>query len=285
MSYCLPKGYQARLHPEYFVEENYDGVWQPDVYPETADLAKRLTARRIVDVGCGTGRKLAALYPNFEIIGIDYGSNIEACRQRYDFGTWLEVDLDRHESLGISDFTGSVFVCADVIEHLVYPEKLLRHLSDALDRGAAAVVLSTPDRDLINEPGHLGPPSNPAHVREWTRSELEGFMAAFGLLGHFGRTRTNDIIPALRTIFAVIPGRSQQQRDVVGEWFEERRHWQRVPEELDRSFANYEAWARGLEQYNDWLKRQLDGSPWFREVERVRGHLRSALRRVRALRG
>ena len=303
MDYCLPRAYQARLEPEYFLDEDYEGVWQPDVYPDAAAIAERLSARRIIDVGCGTGEKLVALHPDFGIIGLDYGSNIEACQTRYDFGTWLDVDLDRDDSLGISDFTDSVLICADVIEHLVYPERLLGFLSDALDRGAGALVLSTPDRDLINERGHLGPPLNLAHVREWTSSELERFMAARGLVGHFGRTRTNDVIPALRTILAVIPGRSPRQRDIVGQWFEERSKWQRVPEDQDRSFTKYEAWTRELEAYRDWLEKQREN--WetraheaekrVRELEAARGrgaaaqrfrwHLRRALRRMRKRRG
>lgn len=286
MDYCLPEGYRSRLEPEYFVDEDYDGVWQPDVYPDTAAIAGRLGARRIIDVGCGTGEKLVALHLDFEIIGLDHGPNIEACRTRYDFGTWLDVDLDRDDSLGISDFTDSVLVCADVIEHLIYPEKLLGFLSDALEHGAGAIVLSTPDRDLISEPGHLGPPRNPSHVREWTSGELERFMAASGLVGHFGRTRTNDVIPALRTILAVTPGHSAQQRDIVGHWFEERSKWQRVPEELDRSFARYEAWVHELEDYKDWLIRQCEA--WEARAhnaeDRGLGGLRRALRRARATR-
>jgi SAM-dependent methyltransferase len=291
MDYCLPEGYQARLKPNYFKDADYEGVWQPDVYPDAATLAERLGAQRIIDVGCGTGQKLASLHPDFEIVGIDYGSNIEVCRQLYDFGTWLEIDLDRDESLGISDFTNAVLVCADVIEHLVYPEKLLRLLSNALDHGAGAIVLSTPDRDLINMPGNLGPPPNPAHVREWTSGELERFMAVSGLLGRFGRTRTNDVLPALRTILAIVPGRSPHQSEIVDTWFEERRQWQRVPEELDRSFAKYEVWVAELEAYIEWLKEQC--AAWERRAHaaEARGHLRHlrhlrhALRRMPTRRG
>jgi SAM-dependent methyltransferase len=299
MDYFLPEGYQSRLDPEYFVDEGYDGVWQPDVYPEAAALARRLGARCIVDVGCGTAQKLVALHPEFEIVGIDYGSNIAACRARYDVGTWLEIDLDRADSLGIEDFSDSLLVCADVIEHLVHPERLLRLLSDALDRGASAVVLSTPDREQSNGEPSLGPPKNPAHAREWTSRELERLFATFGLVGHFGRTRTNDVLPALRTILAILPGRSPEQRAVVADWFEDRRRWQRVPEEQDRSFAKYEAWVRELEEYNGWLTRERDvwekrahaAESRARELEAklsvtstLRGHVRRFLMRWRTRR-
>jgi hypothetical protein len=131
-------------------------------------------------------------------------------------------------------------------------------------------------------------------------------MGSSGLVGHFGRTRTNDVLSALRTIFVVVPGRSPRQREVVGDWFEERQRWQRVPEELDRSFAKYEAWVRELLAYNDWLKEQREAweararaadsrvreleaarseSRLSREAHRVRGHLSSVVGRVRARRG
>src|SRR5262245_42438350 len=190
-SYFLPNGYVSRLEPDYFVEENYEGTWQPDVYPETADLARRLGVRTLVDVGCGTARKLVALHPEFDVVGIDFGSNIERCRELYDFGTWIDVDLDHADSLGIDDLPHTALICADVIEHLVHPENLLGLISNAMDRGASVAVLSTPDRELSNKPGHMGPPLNPAHVREWTRAEFGQFLEANGLRGYAGRTRTN----------------------------------------------------------------------------------------------
>jgi SAM-dependent methyltransferase len=293
VDYSLPDGYESRLQPDYFDDQSYDGVWQPDVYTEAAELARRLQARRVIDVGCGTAEKLAALNPEFELVGIDFGPNIEVCRERYEFGTWLEADLDRADSLPWSHVADSVLVCADVLEHLVHPEKLLRSLSSAVDSGARALVLSTPDRERINEPGHLGPPPNPAHVREWTRSELERFMGTFGLAGHFAYTRTNDVIPAVRTTIALVPGRAPRDRDVVGAWVEQRRFWEPILEGLEASFSTYEAWAQELQQYIEWLKEQLRAAgrpvePNDRGLDGgdgdsgVRTQLRDALRRVRA---
>ena len=253
MNYCLPSGYRARIEPSYFADTGFEEVGQPDVYPEAASLARRLGTRKIIDVGCGTADKLVALHPEFEIVGIDYGPNIEVCRRRYGFGSWVEVDLDHGESLGVRDFEGALLVCADVIEHLVHPERLVGMLSKALASGADALVLSTPDRELTRGPGDLGPPRNPCHVREWTGAELERFFSSMGLVGHFGRTRSNDVVPALRTIFAVIPGSTQRQSAGVSEWFEERRRWQRVPEAMESSFLKYEASVGELERSLFWV--------------------------------
>lgn len=258
MGYCLPQDYDTRLEPDAVVIEDDEDFWRPDVYAETAALAKRLHAQRIVDVGCGSGRKLAVLHPSFEIVGIDNTTNIARCRERYDFGTWLEVDFGSDDSLGVADLTGSVLVCGNLIEHLVAPERLLSLLSDALDKGAAALVLSTPDRDLMNGEGHLGPPADPARVREWTSAELECFMASAGLIGHFGLTRWSDLMPYLRAILAVVPGRSGKQHEVVRDWYEERARWQRLVEEQDRTIAQQQAWTRELRTVKDWLAQQRE---------------------------
>ncbi|MEX2556619.1 MAG: class I SAM-dependent methyltransferase [Actinomycetota bacterium] len=257
MDYCLPKGYQARLEPDDPVREDDEGFWLPAVYPESASLATRLGARCIVGVGCGTGKRLAALHPSFEIIGIDTPSNIAVCRERYDFGTWVEIDLENDDSLDVPDLTGAVLVCENLLERLVNPEELLALVSDALEKGAAAFVLATPDRAL-NKDGHLGPPANPAHAREWTGAELAHFMASMGLRGHLGLTRSNDLAPFMRTILAVVPGLSADQREVVDSWWYERTRWQRMVEEQDRTILQQHAWTGELRRISDWSAQQRD---------------------------
>lgn len=253
--YFLKPGYRSRSAPEYFVDEELNAVWQPDVYPEAAALARRLGAGSIVDVGCGTAGKLAALHPEFAVVGIDYGPNIEKCRERYDFGTWVEVDLDRDDSLLVDDFQDAVLVCADVIEHLVNPERTLRLLRGALDGGARALLLSTPERELYNEPGHPGPPPNSAHVREWALDELRQFMASEGLDGFLGLTRSNDVMPYMQTILAVVPGAAEHRR-AVAEWWEERKKWEQLAVEQDRQLAEKERLLQELYEANTWLEEQ-----------------------------
>src|SRR4029077_5069503 len=101
-----------------------------------------LGARRILDFGCGTGGKLVALADRFEIVGIDYGPNIEMCRSTYDVGTWLVDDFEAPGAVDV-DAAGAVVVCSDVIEHLRRPEVLLEKLRAARDGGALAVLIST----------------------------------------------------------------------------------------------------------------------------------------------
>lgn len=128
----LRVAYESRLEPEYFVDEELNAVWQPDLYPEAATVARRLGARRIVDVGCGTAAKLAELHPESGVVATDFGSNIGACRARYPFGASVERDLDSRMDLGYEDVAGATLICGEVIEHLVHTERLLRMLRGVL---------------------------------------------------------------------------------------------------------------------------------------------------------
>ena len=252
--YFIKPGYTPRLEPDYFVDDDLNAVWQPDLYEEAAAVGRLTGARKIVDVGCGTASKLAPLHPEFEIVGIDYGTNIDQARERYPFGTWIDANLDESGDSLYEETDGAVLVCGDVIEHLVHPERLLQGLRHGLDGGAHALLLTTPDRELISGVDHVGPPENPAHVREWSSLELADFMASMGLRGHFGVTRSNDVMPFMRTILAVVPGSPVEE--VVDQWWAERGKWERLAVEQDRLIASQDAWIKELDAAKQWLHDQ-----------------------------
>jgi SAM-dependent methyltransferase len=203
--YCIRNGYRSRRWPKYF-EDTEEGItYQPDVYVEVGRLAERLGSKRIIDFGCGTATKLVKLYPQFEVVGIDYGPNIDRCREQYSVGHWIEHDLDKDEPLPLSEeqVDRAVLVASDVIEHLVHPEFFLRRVRRLLDR-SDAFVISTPERELKRGTMHRGPPPNAAHVREWTTMELEAFLARCGFEQvELRLTRSDDMTKERKTILAV----------------------------------------------------------------------------------
>ena len=207
--YCIKPGYRHRPAPEYFVdilEERDNIVWQPDVYPEAARIAKSLGSLRVVDIGAGSGAKLARMHPEFELVGLDFGPNLDMCRERYPFAEWRQHDLESDEPLPVSaeEMTGSVVICADVIEHLIRPERLLDKLLAALEH-ADALLLSTPERDRTRGADDLGPPPHYCHVREWNLEEFGELLGKWGFAhGSVGLTRSNDRSPAEDTILAVL---------------------------------------------------------------------------------
>ncbi len=205
----IKPGYISRDTPEYFedsVTDKTGDVWQPDVYRLAALVARRLGCDRIIDVGCGRAQKLAALYPEFSITGVDYGDNIRFCRQQHRFGQWIEADLEQPFTVKAppARLRRSVVVCSDVIEHLIDPTALLRTLRD-LVRHAPAVILSTPERDRTRGMDDPGPPKNRAHVREWNLRELESLLKAAGFTVNFiGLTRSNTNSNEMNTTVAVL---------------------------------------------------------------------------------
>jgi len=205
--YDLPAAYVSRAQPVYYADTPDDGLtWQPDVYPTAAEIARSLQCDTLVDIGCGQARKLSVLHPEFKLIGVDYGGNMEHCRTKFPFGTWLEADFEDISMLPLPArvLRQSVVICSDVIEHLVDPRSLMDALRALLEH-APALVLSTPDRERTWGKAHMGPPPNPAHIREWTLAELSALFEREGFtLAAATHTRSNDGSPDLATIMLVL---------------------------------------------------------------------------------
>lgn len=190
-----------RLFPEYFTDMMPDGkVWQPDVYPMAARLARSLGCDTLIDIGCGRGHKLLPLKDTFQIIGVDTGENIAYCRETYDWGVWIECDLEQDVPDVFEDVRGSVVICADVIEHLINPQALMLTLS-RLAVCAGAILLSTPDRGRVYGYDQDGPPGNSHHVREWMLPEMVEWLQTFPLrIAWAGWTRSNNVDPGKNTL-------------------------------------------------------------------------------------
>jgi methyltransferase family protein len=195
MTYKIKAGYVTRAEPAYTVDTD-DGGFQPHVYELAATLGRLAGSHRVIDVGCGKAVKLVKnFHPRCDIVGVDYGENLEVAAALYPFGTWVRADLESDpwqwmQHLG-EYWRGSVVICSDVIEHLKDPRPMLsglRVLMDFADVG----VLSTPERVLCYGKAHNGPPPNPSHVREWTRVELLELLDEAGLRVQFsGFTQTH----------------------------------------------------------------------------------------------
>jgi len=207
--YHLGADYTCRDAPHYHVDlgEGRGGrEGHAEVYARAAGVATTLGATRIIDLGAGGGGKLAALHPRFEILGVDYGPNIEISRRRFPAGTWREHDFDQPGPLPLTpeELSGSVVICANVVEALLRPETLLGNLRALLD-SAEAVVISTPDRDLIHGPADAGPPTDVCRVREWNLQEFAALLEATGLEhGDLGLASAEDAGARQHTILAVL---------------------------------------------------------------------------------
>jgi predicted TPR repeat methyltransferase len=158
-----------------------DVRYQVPVYRLVARRARTLAPRLVMDIGCGSGDKLAEFLSPLptRVVGVDQESAIQIARERFPQVEWCSGDLDR-DSLwdDLLQFRPELTICADVIEHLVDPVGLLARLHRLIDEGL--LVLSTPDRSRLENRSALGPPGNPRHIHEWTMEELSSLVVANG---------------------------------------------------------------------------------------------------------
>jgi SAM-dependent methyltransferase len=150
------------------------------VYEYAKRLIQRLNVRRCIDVGCGIGVKLEELskaLPKVEFIGIDQPSAIRYCKEKYTSGIWHADDFERPDTT-LDNLSGELLICADVIEHVEDPDKVLSYLRRRLASGGN-IVLSTPERDALRGVECNTCP-NPYHVREWNFAELEAYLMSRG---------------------------------------------------------------------------------------------------------
>jgi SAM-dependent methyltransferase len=210
--YAIKSRYVHRSAPEYYSDnpERHEAgvIWQPEVYETAARLAKAADCDTLVDIGCGSASKLAPLHPEFHIIGIDYGSNLEYCRNTYPQGEWIEANLETIEAMPLDDtrLRGAVVICSDVIEHLIDPMPLLRILREMV-KSCHCGLISTPERNLSWGQGHEGPPPNPHHIREWALPELRELICSAGMEPVYcGLTLTQNQSDARSTILIVVKG-------------------------------------------------------------------------------
>lgn len=209
--FFIKKGYTHRTDGDYFDAPSYvsqnDIVHQPAVYHLADFLGERFGCTHLIDLGCGAGRKLVESHPKFKLIGIDYGSNLTHCKAQYPFGDWIKWNLEDTGIIPIATdiLRNSIVICADVIEHLRNPRSLLKNLAH-FSEYARAIIMSSPERDLLRGVSDFGPPENPAHVREWNLTELKQYITSMGLNIAFSGLTVNNSVALEKKNSLVIVG-------------------------------------------------------------------------------
>lgn len=219
-AFCIKKSYKHRLKPKYFLDNigNKSGtIWQPEVYEVSGTLAKMFDCRNIIDLGCGNAEKLVKLYPTFNIIGIDFGKNIQQCKAQYDFGKWINADLDSPDPIDISKdvLKDSTIICSDVIEHLENPSHLLNNLKIFLNY-CPICIITTPERDLARGKKHNGPPTNLHHIREWNLLEFNELLKLHDFnIYNMGLTASNNKNYEKKTILVVLSNNNVKNKTLT----------------------------------------------------------------------
>lgn len=185
-------------------------IWQPDVYAEARAIADQFGIKRIIDVGCGNGEKLIHFFPValFQTTGLDFHGSMVLARGSYPDANFIECDLNSIRDLarvfGEMDPNEPVLlILSDVIEHIPDPRLLLAQLRTVLLKHPSnRLVMSTPDRAMLDYKSYGAYPENRAHVREWTHEELVVFCQAAGFqVERYGHTRANQFDEQYTTIY------------------------------------------------------------------------------------
>jgi len=158
----IETGYTVRCDTLAWDDEGMSEEYQAEVY----DTAKRF-GNSAIDIGCGSAFKLVTRFRR--TVGIELEPMLRILREKYCSRRWVSWEEARR---GVGHY--SVAICADVIEHVMDPVRLLRDISEL---GWDRLVISTPARPQTD----MGPPRNPHHVREWSRF---GFPILIGKFFH-----------------------------------------------------------------------------------------------------
>jgi len=180
-NFFIKNDYKHNLNANpYGCTEEDSIIYQRDVYRYAADLIKQNNLKSVLDLGCGHGMKLEEFIAPLvnDISGIDCEGSITFCKQNHSFGNWF-IDNIEDSTLKLNK-KFDLIICADVIEHLFNPNMLFSYLSKFCNNNTF-VVISTPERDLRRGVNHMGPPQNPAHVREWNKNELKAYLESLNI--------------------------------------------------------------------------------------------------------
>lgn len=180
-NYSIKRGYQHNLMAQpYLDNESFADSYQTEVYQQVAAYIKKKKLQTVLDVGCGHGVKLKKYIKPLttQITGVDMPHSISYCRNHYTFGEWIVDNIEAPTHRFKHQF--DVVLSVDVIEHLKNPDTLISYLKKRVTP-KGFIFVSTPERDLVRGKKHMGPPENPAHVREWNKKELATYLESKGL--------------------------------------------------------------------------------------------------------
>lgn len=188
--YHGPADYIPNARPEDYVDDGCAG--QAPVYGLALRFAREAGLGHAVEVGGGAGEwSSLLLQQGLGLTLLDRaGPNLRNATARLAAqpalaGRWsvLEWDIDASPPPALPQLPPVIAIAADVVEHLLDPLALLSFVGGLLRSGAADVaVVSTPDRDAFYDwRYHRGPPTNPAHVREWSSAEFARLLTCQGL--------------------------------------------------------------------------------------------------------
>lgn len=147
------------------------------VYKRAHAYARSMRYKYIVDIGCGSAKKLNSFFSvRFKTFGIDQQAAINYCKSVYKTGVFLVEDFD-NPTLRIKELIprADLVICSNIIEHVEDPDTLLDYIK-AVSGPETVIFLATPERESLCGENVLTP-KNPFHVREWSKTEFNEYVS------------------------------------------------------------------------------------------------------------
>jgi len=169
--YCIKPGYVVRWNNDSAIEHGTTDACQKEVYEHARRILDQYGYKSVLDLGTGSGWKLMHNFSHVDTLGIDLQENLVWTAAQYPDRKWMEAPLD---GPGVTGY--DLLICADVVEHIPDPDLLMNFIVRCQPKHA---IVSTPNRDRLQEMFWNGPPKNLSHCREWNGPEFLAYMSEF----------------------------------------------------------------------------------------------------------
>lgn len=179
-TYCIKEKYKHRTTYTHYSDIGLEDQYQDEVYQKALQVMKKNNLKTVFDVGCGSAFKLIKYFSDYDFTGAEIEPTLSWLKKQYPKNNWIKSDFSKPVETDL-------FICSDVIEHLIDPDELIMFFKNSKFK---YMVLSTPEREAVQiyQRGLLwdGPPLNPAHTREWSFSEFYQYISKeFKITQHF----------------------------------------------------------------------------------------------------
>lgn len=189
-NYFIKSGYKINNPEEQIAAHSGDVYWtkqrieksyfyQLSTYQFAKEIIIQNNLNSVLDVGTGCGVKLMKMLAPVtkNVTGVDLDYPVKYCRENYPNGEFFVADFNNpNDSLGK---TFDLIICSDVIEHIAYPENLLRYIKTHA-HAKTKIIISTPERDILRGKNCSSSPKL-EHIREWNQEEFCKFLLSQGL--------------------------------------------------------------------------------------------------------
>jgi SAM-dependent methyltransferase len=173
--YEIKPSYRHRDNVEPFDDTVNEDKWQKEVYIDALKYFETNFFQSVIDIGCGSGYKLVKYFSNYKFVGAEVEPTLSFLKNKYPNSEWIDFEK-------ISNDEFDMIILADVIEHIHDPDIFLLKIINKIR--FKVIVISTPEREILNGKYDLGKPKNKSHFREWNKNEFFNFLKQFFEIEH-----------------------------------------------------------------------------------------------------